>query len=360
MRHTRRPWRGVKMLPRGSELPREKRFALLALEETQDARGPLSIEVFAAQFCCDAVRAIPWEYLATGAAATGEVESTRALVVRLMERPEDYDSPFTFYYILALRGLAKYAPRMRRCCVTSMGEFAQQRHRFKEFMAQIGASRVPVHMCMLGMLETIEEMFEACAPLDTLQANALSAHLRDVLSVPLTIDSSCIDLVSHEQPDTAPKHFTAIPKIADPTVRQQWYDAHYEEIDGLFTSGTIKMVPLPKHIPESSLKPLLTLYYKEKSDGRKKARTVLGCPKGSLDPSSYGRTFSPTGRPTTFRLLMSLAALLGAVVKFGDVKQAYGQAEWPANLAKVLARIPMGYKRFYNGVPHCIEAGNLY
>ena len=54
---------------------------------------------------------------------------------------------------------------------------------------------------------------------------------------------------------------------------------------------------------------------------------------------------------------MSLAALLGAVVKFGDVKQAYGQAEWPANLAKVLARIPMGYKRFYDGAPTALKLG---
>ncbi|KAL3915335.1 MAG: hypothetical protein SGPRY_007266 [Prymnesium sp.] len=41
--HTWSPPR-TKMLPRASELPREQRFALLALEETRETRSPLPIE----------------------------------------------------------------------------------------------------------------------------------------------------------------------------------------------------------------------------------------------------------------------------------------------------------------------------
>ena len=57
---------------------------------------------------------------------------------------------------------------------------------------------------------------------------------------------------------------------------------------------------------------------------------------------------------------MAVAALTSGTVMFGDVKQAYSQAEWPSDVPKVLARLPLGYKRFYGGVQYCVEVGNLY
>ena len=44
----------------------------------------------------------------------------------------------------------------------------------------------------------------------------------------------------------------------------------------------------------------------------------------------------------------------------GDVKQAYKQAKWPEHLKKLLARMPAGYKQFFDGQMHCVEVGNLF
>ena len=37
------------------------------------------------------------------------------------------------------------------------------------------------------------------------------------------------------------------------------------------------------------------------------------------------------------------------VIRGGDVKQAYGQAQWPDHLKKVLSRVPSGYRMYANG-----------
>ena len=47
-------------------------------------------------------------------------------------------------------------------------------------------------------------------------------------------------------------------------------------------------------------------------------------------------------------------------VHFGDVSQAYGQADWPSGAKKVLSHLPLGYQRTHNGRRHCAEVGNLY
>ena len=157
-----------------------------------------------------------------------------------------------------------------------------------------------------------------------------------------------------------PKHFKDIAKIPDPAERKGWYDAHYSENDGLFgRPDVLRMIPLPADVQLRDLKPLNTLYH-TKHDGRKKARTVLGAPKGTLDQSLFGRTYSPTARPTTFRLCVALTAMRNGVVGGGDVSQAYSQAPWPSDMPKIFGRMPAGYDMYYNGVPHCVEVGNLY
>ncbi|MGB0243952.1 MAG: reverse transcriptase domain-containing protein [Candidatus Nanopelagicales bacterium] len=158
----------------------------------------------------------------------------------------------------------------------------------------------------------------------------------------------------------APKHFTQIGKIDDKELRNAWFRAHFDEIDGLLaTPDVMKFVPLPPGISEDDLLKLITLYTVKK-DGRKKARTVLGCGKGALDPDSYGAVFSPTARDVTLRTLCALCPQMDLVIHGCDVKQAYGKAKWPAHLKKALARVPMGYDKYYDGQTYCVEIGNLY
>ena len=106
----------------------------------------------------------------------------------------------------------------------------------------------------------------------------------------------------------------------------------------------------------------LNTLYCVKKDGRKKARTVLGAGKTILETLelNYGRTHSPTARPATFRILCALAAMYGLTIRGGDVSQAYAQAKWPEGMKKVYAHVPSGYKKYYDGKPHCVEVGQLY
>jgi len=184
--------------------------------------------------------------------------------------------------------------------------------------------------------------------------------------------TSCADgakaYVEHPQVQTqtprdaqwAPQHYTNIRKVPDDTLRREWYSAHFAENDGLFTSGVLRVVPLPPNVDTDTLQRLRTIYT-VKSDGRKKARTVLSARKGKFDASEFGRTYSPTARPTTFRLLCSYAAMHGdMVIRGGDVKQAYTQAVWPEGMRKTLAHMPDGYEKYYDGVFHVVEVGNIY
>ena len=73
----------------------------------------------------------------------------------------------------------------------------------------------------------------------------------------------------------APKRFAQIKNIEDTETRGAWIEAHYKENDGLFDKpDVLRMTPLPGHIDAKGLLHLHTIYT-VKSDGRKKARTVL-------------------------------------------------------------------------------------
>ena len=160
----------------------------------------------------------------------------------------------------------------------------------------------------------------------------------------------------------APSHFSQIKKIQDTNTRNQWYKAHFTENDGLFDfPDVLRAIPQPENITDAELKYLHTLYT-EKRDGTKKARTVLGAGKGELEDMdlNYGRTFSPTGRTSTFRFLCSLAGALGLTVRGGDVKQAYKMGNWPSWMKKLLSHMPAGYNKYYDGKKYCCEVGNLY
>jgi hypothetical protein len=159
-----------------------------------------------------------------------------------------------------------------------------------------------------------------------------------------------------------PSRFSSIQAMPDETTRGEWYRAHYSENDGLFDKpDVLRAVPLPPGVPESDLMRLHTIYT-IKSDGRKKARTVLGCGKAVVDnlDLGYDRSFSPTARASTVRICCALAAELDLVIRGGDATQAYGQADWPTHVKKLLAAMPAGYHKYYDGHMYCCEVGNLY
>ena len=111
---------------------------------------------------------------------------------------------------------------------------------------------------------------------------------------------------------------------------------------------------------KEDLMPLHSLY-SIKSDRRKKVRTVLGATKERIagQKLDVGRTYSPTARHETLRLLCSIAHD-GLVIRGGDVIQAYTLAAWPTHLKKALTRMPTGYEEVINGIRHCVKVGNLY
>ena len=123
----------------------------------------------------------------------------------------------------------------------------------------------------------------------------------------------------------APKRFTQIKSIEDKETRGAWLEAHYKENDGLFDKpDVLRMTPLPSHVEAKGLLHPHTIYT-VKSDGRKKARTVLGAGKDKLDTLDLGyeRSFSPTARNVTVRLHCAYAAARGLVIRGGDVTQAF-------------------------------------
>jgi hypothetical protein len=176
--------------------------------------------------------------------------------------------------------------------------------------------------------------------------------------------TTCVDGLEAAVPTIgkAPRGFADIAKIPDVTLRNEWYKAHYKEVDRLFdTPGLLEAIPFA-HAGKlrSDLLRLRTLYkIKSDSEHTKKARTVLGghmIPKGS-----QGRTFSPTARPTTLRALSALAPNDNLVISMGDVTQAYGQGEWPDSIPKAIAHMPEGYERYGpDGTEYVVRAGNLY
>ncbi|XP_070674720.1 uncharacterized protein [Malus domestica] len=102
-----------------------------------------------------------------------------------------------------------------------------------------------------------------------------------------------------------------------------WFKAMQEEISALHTQGTWNLVVLP------SLKNLVGCKWifkiKRHSNGtiaRHKARLVA---KGfSQEPGiDYGETFSPVVKPTTVRLVLTLAAQFGWSLRQLDVKNAF-------------------------------------
>ena len=101
--------------------------------------------------------------------------------------------------------------------------------------------------------------------------NALEKGRRDG-----TIRVLASDSTTPNDPKWAPKRFANIETIPDKKLRNDWYGAHYEENDGLFDKpDVLRMVPMPAGVTNSELMYLHTIYT-VKSDGRKKARTVLG------------------------------------------------------------------------------------
>ena len=123
----------------------------------------------------------------------------------------------------------------------------------------------------------------------------------------------------------APKRFTQIKSIEAKETRGAWPEAHYKENDGLFDKpDVLRMTPLPSHVEAKGLLHLHTIYT-VKSDGRKKARTVLGAGKDKLDTLDLGyeRSFSLTARNVTVRLHCAYAAARGLVIRGGDVTQAF-------------------------------------
>ena len=165
-----------------------------------------------------------------------------------------------------------------------------------------------------------------------------------------------------DDPKWAPRHYSQIKNIEDRELRNKWYRAHFAENDGLFDHPEVlEAIPLPPGVSDADLVHLMTLYV-VKADGRLKARTVLGCGKGVLEELDLGidRTFSPTARASTFRLLCAITAVLDLTIRGGDVRQAYLNGDWPEYLKKVLGHMPHGYNKYYNGKKYCVRVGNLY
>ncbi|KAB2595380.1 hypothetical protein D8674_030830 [Pyrus ussuriensis x Pyrus communis] len=102
-----------------------------------------------------------------------------------------------------------------------------------------------------------------------------------------------------------------------------WYKAMQEEIHALHSQGTWSLVSLPSQKNLVGCKWVFKL--KRNADGsigRHKARLVA---KGfSQEPGlDFGETFSPVVKPTTVRLVLSLAAHFGWSLRQLDVKNAF-------------------------------------
>ncbi|KAM1777797.1 hypothetical protein ACFX11_044412 [Malus domestica] len=117
--------------------------------------------------------------------------------------------------------------------------------------------------------------------------------------------------------DKEPKSFTAASKSVE------WRNAMEEEMAALVKQKTWTLVPLP---PNKNLVGCKWIYkIKTHHDGtiaRYKARLVA---KGFFQEAGldYYETFSPVAKPTTVRLMLSLAATKGWRLKQLDVKNAF-------------------------------------
>eukprot|EP00965_Chrysotila_dentata_P211850 6186679-Pleurochrysis_carterae.AAC.2 len=130
--------------------------------------------------------------------------------------------------------------------------------------------------------------------------------------------------------------------VADVDERDGWYRAYYAKVDGLFDMPSgLRRVPRP---PDKLMLLQLSTLYKLKSDGRKKARCVLGrCRLWQV--RDFELTFSPTVKHTTLCLVLALAAKHDLKLKGGDVTPAYLQADWQTDQT-VYARMPAGYGKY--------------
>ena len=117
--------------------------------------------------------------------------------------------------------------------------------------------------------------------------------------------------------DTEPTSFTAASKS------DHWIKAMHEEMDALIQQHTWSLVPLP---PNKNLVGCKWIYkIKRNPDGtiaRHKARLVA---KGFSQEAGldYHETFSPVVKPTTVRVILSLAATKGWKLNQLDVKNAF-------------------------------------
>ena len=76
------------------------------------SRSAKALDAYAAKFCAPTLRAIPVDFLATGAYAEGLKHATRALVREFMRSEDDRNSPRTLTYLLLVHGLGAFAPRL--------------------------------------------------------------------------------------------------------------------------------------------------------------------------------------------------------------------------------------------------------
>ena len=156
---------------------------------------------------------------------------------------------------------------------------------------------------------------------------------------------------------STPRHLRDIDRIEDVNQRNRWYRAHFKEADGHFNNGVIELIPLPPSVAKADLLHLRMLY-KEKNDRDHTAKARLLFPKLPGGVGEY-RTFSPTVKSTTFRRVMAECAQWGYDIFGMDDTQAYGQADWPADIPKLLGTVPDGYDAWIDGIYHCVRIGNL-
>ena len=159
----------------------------------------------------------------------------------------------------------------------------------------------------------------------------------------------------------APTSFSAIARMEQPG-RDEFYTAHYKEVDGLFDSETLIPVYVDTLPSGAKILPLHS-HFKYKSSGCAKGRTCLGG-NHLVYGIDYNRTFSPTVNHTTFRGFCAAAAAGDCEIHGGDIPQAYTQSDhdidgepYPARYA----RMPEGYAYTNEtGRKMCVKVANLY
>jgi histone deacetylase 1/2 len=120
---------------------------------------------------------------------------------------------------------------------------------------------------------------------------------------------------------------TTLEEIYNHPDKDLYLEAINKEVEGLNKNKTWDIVPRPKDKPV--LKARYVLKKKLKANGdldKYKARYVI---KGYAQTYgiNYKETFASTPKPTSLRLLLSIALLLGFFIYKGDVKQAFSIPE---------------------------------